>query len=80
MSGQGSITFHDVFDNEHDHEIAQMRLEGVYIWPFQRLRMVANRYQFVLAPFVYPSMLFLFVYFNVMQYIGLFMMIFDLYV
>ncbi|XP_042470038.1 transmembrane E3 ubiquitin-protein ligase FLY2-like isoform X1 [Zingiber officinale] len=39
---QGSITFHDVFDNEHDHEIAQMRLEGVYIWPFQKLRMVAN--------------------------------------
>ncbi|CAL9063469.1 unnamed protein product [Musa banksii] len=39
---QGAVTFHDVFDNEHDHGVAQMRLEGVYIWPFQKLRMVAN--------------------------------------
>ncbi|CAN6211710.1 unnamed protein product [Urochloa humidicola] len=39
---QGSITFHDVIDNAHDHGVAQIRLEGVYIWPFRQLRMVAN--------------------------------------
>ncbi|GJN32383.1 hypothetical protein PR202_gb20890 [Eleusine coracana subsp. coracana] len=39
---QGSITFHDVIDNAHDHAVAQIRLEGVYIWPFRQLRMVAN--------------------------------------
>ncbi|KAF8669511.1 hypothetical protein HU200_051314 [Digitaria exilis] len=39
---QGSITFHDVVDNAHDHGVAQIRLEGVYIWPFRQLRMVAN--------------------------------------
>ncbi|XP_073005439.1 transmembrane E3 ubiquitin-protein ligase FLY1-like [Typha latifolia] len=39
---QGSITFHDVFANEHDHGAAQIRVEGVYIWPFKQLRMVAN--------------------------------------
>lgn len=40
---QGAITFHDEFDNENDNGIAQMRLEGVYIWPFHKLRMVTNR-------------------------------------
>ncbi|KAG6478844.1 transmembrane E3 ubiquitin-protein ligase FLY1-like isoform X2 [Zingiber officinale] len=39
---QGSITFHDVLDKEHDHGFAQMRLDGVHIWPFHKLRMVAN--------------------------------------
>ncbi|KAL5196501.1 hypothetical protein ABZP36_000013 [Zizania latifolia] len=39
---QGSVTFHDVVDNAHDHGVAQIRLEGVYIWPFRQLRMVAN--------------------------------------
>ncbi|XP_038982021.1 transmembrane E3 ubiquitin-protein ligase FLY1-like isoform X2 [Phoenix dactylifera] len=39
---QGAVTFHDVFDNEHDNGVAQMRVEGVYIWPFRQLRMVAN--------------------------------------
>ncbi|OAY83646.1 transmembrane E3 ubiquitin-protein ligase 1-like [Ananas comosus] len=39
---QGSITFHDVFYNEHDHGVAQIRVEGVYVWPFRQLRMVAN--------------------------------------
>ncbi|XP_074568516.1 transmembrane E3 ubiquitin-protein ligase FLY1-like isoform X3 [Curcuma longa] len=39
---QGSITFHDVLDKEHDHGFAQMRLDGVYIWPFHKLRMMAN--------------------------------------
>ncbi|XP_011100360.1 transmembrane E3 ubiquitin-protein ligase 1 [Sesamum indicum] len=39
---QGIIIFHDVFDNEHDVRGAQIRVEGVYIWPFRQLRMVAN--------------------------------------
>ncbi|XP_066374575.1 transmembrane E3 ubiquitin-protein ligase FLY2-like [Miscanthus floridulus] len=39
---QGSITFHDLIDNAHDGGVAQKRLEGVYIWPFRQLRMVAN--------------------------------------
>nr|DAD22845.1 TPA_asm: hypothetical protein HUJ06_024308 [Nelumbo nucifera] len=39
---QGVIIFHDVFNNEHDARAAQMRVEGVYIWPFKQLRMVAN--------------------------------------
>ncbi|PIN14800.1 putative E3 ubiquitin ligase [Handroanthus impetiginosus] len=39
---QGVIIFHDVFDNEHDVRGAQIRVEGVYIWPFRQLRMVAN--------------------------------------
>lgn len=39
---QGTITFHDVIDNTHDRGVAQIRLEGVYIWPFRQLRMVAN--------------------------------------
>ncbi|XP_059277005.1 transmembrane E3 ubiquitin-protein ligase FLY2-like isoform X3 [Lycium ferocissimum] len=38
---QGAILFHDVFDNEHGVGGAQIRVEGVYIWPFRQLRMVA---------------------------------------
>ncbi|MBA0798907.1 hypothetical protein Gohar_009457, partial [Gossypium harknessii] len=39
---QGVIIFHDVFDNKHNVGGAQIRVEGVYIWPFRQLRMVAN--------------------------------------
>ncbi|GAB4859574.1 Transmembrane E3 ubiquitin-protein ligase fly2 [Ancistrocladus abbreviatus] len=39
---QGVIIFHDVFDNENEVDGAQIRVEGVYIWPFRQLRMVAN--------------------------------------
>ncbi|KAF7822969.1 transmembrane E3 ubiquitin-protein ligase 1-like isoform X1 [Senna tora] len=39
---QGVIIFHDVFDNEYNVGGAQIRVEGVYIWPFKQLRMVAN--------------------------------------
>ncbi|XP_057487820.1 transmembrane E3 ubiquitin-protein ligase FLY1-like [Actinidia eriantha] len=39
---QGVIIFHDVFDNAHEVGGAQIRVEGVYIWPFRQLRMVAN--------------------------------------
>lgn len=39
---QGVIIFHDVFDNEHNVGGAQIRVEGVYIWPFRQLRLVAN--------------------------------------
>ncbi|XP_024461322.1 transmembrane E3 ubiquitin-protein ligase FLY1 isoform X2 [Populus trichocarpa] len=39
---QGVIIFHDVFDNKHNAGGAQIRVEGVYIWPFRQLRMVAN--------------------------------------
>ncbi|EEF44406.1 transmembrane E3 ubiquitin-protein ligase FLY2 [Ricinus communis] len=39
---QGAIIFHDVFDNAHNVGGAQIRVEGVYIWPFRQLRMVAN--------------------------------------
>lgn len=38
---QGALIFHDVFDNEHDVSAAQLRVEGVYIWPFKQLRLVA---------------------------------------
>lgn len=41
---QGAIIFHDVFDNEHGVGGAQIRVEGVYIWPFRQLRMIAYRY------------------------------------
>ncbi|KAF8413859.1 hypothetical protein HHK36_001853 [Tetracentron sinense] len=40
---QGVIILNDVFDNEHEVGGSQMRVEGVYIWPFRQLRMVANR-------------------------------------
>lgn len=40
---QGVVIFHDVFDNEYNVGGAQLRIEGVYIWPFRQLRMVANR-------------------------------------
>ncbi|KAJ6683385.1 hypothetical protein OIU85_007106 [Salix viminalis] len=39
---QGVIIFHDVFNNEHNVGGAQIRVEGVYIWPFRQLRMVTN--------------------------------------
>ncbi|CAL9772218.1 unnamed protein product [Musa acuminata subsp. burmannicoides] len=39
---QGAVTFHDVFDSKHDHVFSKLRLEGVYIWPFRQLRMVAS--------------------------------------
>ncbi|KAF3444094.1 hypothetical protein FNV43_RR13784 [Rhamnella rubrinervis] len=39
---QGVIIFHDVFDNERNIGGVQIRVEGVYIWPFRQLRMVAN--------------------------------------
>ncbi|XP_038682750.1 transmembrane E3 ubiquitin-protein ligase FLY1-like isoform X2 [Tripterygium wilfordii] len=39
---QGVIIFHDVFDNERNVGGARIRVEGVYIWPFRQLRMVAN--------------------------------------
>jgi hypothetical protein len=38
LGWQGSVTFHDVLDNAHDRGVAQIRLEGVYIWPFRQLR------------------------------------------
>ncbi|XP_055823381.1 transmembrane E3 ubiquitin-protein ligase FLY2 isoform X2 [Solanum dulcamara] len=37
---QGVIIFHGIFDNEHGG--AQIRVEGVYVWPFRQLRMVAH--------------------------------------
>ncbi|KAH0915554.1 hypothetical protein HID58_030000 [Brassica napus] len=39
---QGVVLFHDVFDNEQNLGGAQISLEGVYIWPFRQLRLVAN--------------------------------------
>ncbi|KAJ1387980.1 putative transmembrane protein [Sesbania bispinosa] len=39
---EGVVIFHDVFDNEYNVGGAQIRVEGVYIWPFRQLRMVAN--------------------------------------
>lgn len=39
---QGIIIFQDVFDNDHNVGGVQIRVEGVYIWPFRQLRIVAN--------------------------------------
>lgn len=39
---QGVIIFHDVFDEQDEVSGAQIRVEGVYIWPFRQLRLVAN--------------------------------------
>lgn len=39
---QGAVIFHDVHDSGHDLGVAQMRVEGVYIWPFKQLRLVAS--------------------------------------
>ncbi|KAL8136621.1 hypothetical protein V2J09_002622 [Rumex salicifolius] len=39
---QGVIIFHDVFDDKEEVTGAQIRVEGVYIWPFRQLRLVAN--------------------------------------
>lgn len=52
---QGVIIFHDVFDNEHEVGGAQIKVEGVYIWPFRQLRMVANRYNPGLLPEILSS-------------------------
>lgn len=37
---QGVLIFHDVYDNEREVGGAQIRIEGVYIWPFRQLRLV----------------------------------------
>ncbi|KAF1885419.1 hypothetical protein Lal_00029308 [Lupinus albus] len=39
---QGVVIFHDVFDKEYNVGGAQIRIEGVYIWPFRQIRMIAN--------------------------------------
>lgn len=40
---QGAIVFRDgSYADERDTQIIQVRMEGVYIWPFRQLRMVAN--------------------------------------
>ncbi|XP_043689231.1 transmembrane E3 ubiquitin-protein ligase FLY2-like isoform X2 [Telopea speciosissima] len=39
---QGVLIFQDVFDDEREGGAAQMRVEGVYIWPFRQLRMVVS--------------------------------------
>ncbi|KAK6919086.1 Zinc finger, RING-type [Dillenia turbinata] len=39
---QGVIIFPNVYDNQHKVNDAQIRVEGVYIWPFRQLRMVAS--------------------------------------
>lgn len=39
---QGVIIFHDVFSNDNELGGARIRVEGVYIWPFKQLRMVAS--------------------------------------
>lgn len=39
----GVVIFHDVIGNEQDVGGVQIKVEGVYIWPFRQLRMVANR-------------------------------------
>ncbi|XP_006853553.3 DSC E3 ubiquitin ligase complex subunit 1 isoform X1 [Amborella trichopoda] len=39
---QGAIFFRGASDNEHDPGVTQLRVEGVYIWPFRQLRMVTN--------------------------------------
>ncbi|KAK1318290.1 hypothetical protein QJS10_CPB04g00311 [Acorus calamus] len=39
---KGAIIFHDVFGSEHDLGVTQLRMSGVFIWPFQTLRMIAN--------------------------------------
>ncbi|GAB2285374.1 Transmembrane E3 ubiquitin-protein ligase fly1 [Dionaea muscipula] len=39
---QGVIIFHDMSNSGNEVDGAQIRVEGVYIWPFRQLRMVAN--------------------------------------
>ncbi|KAE9620638.1 hypothetical protein Lal_00019560 [Lupinus albus] len=39
---QGVVLFHDVFDKEYSVGGSQIRIEGVYIWPFRQLRMIAS--------------------------------------
>ncbi|KAF3775180.1 hypothetical protein EJ110_NYTH42818 [Nymphaea thermarum] len=38
----GYLMIQDVSDNEHDLGNIQLKVEGVYIWPFRQLRLVAN--------------------------------------
>ncbi|KAE9616883.1 putative transcription factor C2H2 family [Lupinus albus] len=38
----GIVIFHDLFDKEYNVGGAQIRIEGVYIWPFRQLRMITN--------------------------------------
>ncbi|KAK4766505.1 hypothetical protein SAY87_008147 [Trapa incisa] len=38
---QGVIIFHDAYENERTVTGAQIRVEGVYIWPFRQLRIVS---------------------------------------
>ena len=37
------VTFDDAIDDKHELVALQMRVEGVYIWPFRQLRLVATR-------------------------------------
>ena len=53
--GQGAVVFHDVFDNEHNVGGAQIKVEGVYIWPFRQLRLVANRSLPITSVFDYSN-------------------------
>lgn len=53
--GQGAVVFHDVFDNEHNVRGAQIKVEGVYIWPFRQLRLVANRSLPITSVFDYSN-------------------------
>ncbi|KAL9261409.1 Transmembrane E3 ubiquitin-protein ligase FLY2-like protein [Drosera capensis] len=39
---QGVVIFNDVYSNENEVNDARIRIEGVYVWPFRQLRMVAN--------------------------------------
>ena len=38
------IIFLDLSDNEHEVGSVEVKVEGVYIWPFRKLRVVAYRY------------------------------------
>ncbi|XP_031500766.1 transmembrane E3 ubiquitin-protein ligase FLY1-like isoform X3 [Nymphaea colorata] len=38
----GYLMIQDVSDNEHDLGNIQLKVEGVYIWPFRQLRLIAN--------------------------------------
>lgn len=43
---QGMIIFLDLSDNEHEVGSVEVKVEGVYIWPFRKLRVVAYRYTY----------------------------------
>ncbi|KAL1812006.1 hypothetical protein ACET3Z_022071 [Daucus carota] len=42
-SVKGMIIFLDLSDNEHEVGSVEVKVEGVYIWPFRKLRVVAYR-------------------------------------